>query len=196
MLAVAAAWPDVIDRIAATVGKQIIAESQIRDLLRIAAYEQKRPYSETPLLRQQSLQDLINQTLIKREMELTRFPAPRAEQVDAEWERLRSLHGEASAEAMRAAGLRETVLREYAVWRVTLLNFIEYRFRPGVRFTEEELADFYEEQSAGWRREGKTPPPLAEVRRELEQLLTARYVDQALDRWLGEQRTQNKIVIR
>ena len=47
-----------------------------------------------------------------------------------------------------------------------------------------------------WKKQDKPVPPLEDVRGDLERLLTARFVDQALDRWLGDQRTQTSIVFK
>jgi hypothetical protein len=47
-----------------------------------------------------------------------------------------------------------------------------------------------------WQEQKKPIPAFEDVRTDLERLLTSKYVDNALDRWLGDQRTQTTIVFK
>ena len=72
---------DIIDRIAITVGNQVITESQIDEELRITAFLNRDKLDVSDDARKQAANRLIDQALVKREMELSHYPFPQA--VDA-----------------------------------------------------------------------------------------------------------------
>ena len=73
---------------------------------------------------------------------------------------------------------------------------MQYRFQPGVSVGDNEIRDLYNQESARLKAQGKATPPFEEARKDLEAVLTERHVDEALERWLVEQRSQTSIVIK
>jgi hypothetical protein len=187
---------ELIDRIAATVGRQVITDSQIAEEIAVAAFLDAKPPDWSERNRDQTANRLIDQTLIRREIEATRFPQATAAEGAHLLDQLRAATPGDFQAALKSAHLTEAILAQHFEWQVTFLRFVEYRFRPGIQIPEGDLRDFYEKQVAVWRQQNKPIPSLEDSRPDLERLLGSRYVDQALDRWLGDQRTQTQIVFK
>jgi len=72
---------------------------------------------------------------------------------------------------------------------------VEVRFRPGVSVPDEEIRAYYDEQIRA-RSTPEATPAFEEARLKIEEILTQQRVDNALDRWLGQTRTQSRIRYR
>ena len=191
----AAARSEIIDRIAASVGKQVLTESQVTEEIRVTALLDVKPADWSAENRTRTLSRLVDQMLIRREIEATRFQEAPLEEGLKLLEQLKTAMKDFPA-ALAANHLTEPVVARHLQYQVTFLRFVDYRFKPSIEVTEADLKDFYASQAEEWKKQGKAVPPLDEVRDDLELLLTSKYVDQALDRWLGDQRTQTSIIFK
>lgn len=188
---------EIIDRIAIVVGRQVITVSQIETEVKVTAFLSGLPSPAlTPELKRQAANRLIDQTLIRREIELTRFPSPKPEEAKPLLEQARRIHGDQFDAALRDAKLAEDDLNQHLLWQLALLRFVQYRFQPGISVSDQELRDLFNQESAKLKAQGRPTPPFEDVRKELETLLTERAVDQALERWLAEQRAQSSVTIK
>jgi hypothetical protein len=184
---------DIIDRIAITVGNQVITESQIDEEIRITAFLNREKLDITPASRKQAAGRLIEQALVKREMDLSHYPLPKAEDATAA---LTSLRGTYANEAEFNAGLEsysisEADLARRLLWQFTLLHFIDYRFRPGIQIPSADVQTYYKQQVSAWEQQGVKPiPSLEESRDQIEEILTQKRIDQALDQWMADARKQ------
>jgi len=186
LLASVCGHAEVIDRIAVSVGKQVITESQIVEEIQVTAFLNRQPVTITPDEKRQAAERLVEQTLMRRDMEFTHYPLPALSEGDAE---LRAQ--QASSEDLRKYGITEDELRQHLWWQLTMLRFIDYRFRPAIQITDAEIRDYYSKKRAEWEQEGAAKiPSLEESRADVEKILTAERVDQAVDRWLGDARTR------
>ena len=186
---------EIIDRIAATVGKQVITESQVTEEIRVTAFLDDKPADWSDANRTRTLNRLVDQALIRREIEATRFQEAPIEEGNQLLVQLKEARQGVDV-ALTASHLPEALVAKHLQWQVTFLRFVDYRFKPSVEVTESDLKDYYTSQSEEWKKENKPVPAFEDVRDDLEKLLTAKYVDQALDRWLGDQRTQTSIVFK
>src|SRR5438105_2863832 len=64
---------EIIDRVAAAVGKQVITDSQVTEEIRVTAFLDGQPADFTEANRTRALNRLVDQVLIRREIEATRF---------------------------------------------------------------------------------------------------------------------------
>ena len=104
---------------------------------------------------------------------------------------------EAFRAALIEAGVSESQVERHFQLQVQILRFLDYRFRPAVQITEEEIAELYGKQSTEWKSKRADPPPALDASRaDLIAVLTRERADRALDRWLGEARTREQIVYR
>ena len=88
-------------------------------------------------------------------------------------------------------GITEDALKRHLRWQLTLLRFVDFRFRPGIQIPDADVQAYYQEQRSEWQKKGVQPiPSLDETRDQIEEILTQKGIDQALDRWMMDVQTQ------
>lgn len=183
---------EVIDRIAVSVGNQVITEAQIIDEIRVTSFLNRQKPEFTPDQKKAAAERLIEQTLMKREMDLSHYPLP--DMAEADPLLAEALRGR---EPLAGTGITEQDLKEHLWWQLTMLRFIEFRFRPSVQIPEAAIKDFYDKKRIEWEKQGLNPvPSLEDSRADIEKVLTQQRVDHAMDRWLGDTRTRVEILYR
>lgn len=190
---------EIIDRIVISVGNQVITESQIEEEIRITAFLNRAKLDLNSAEKKKAAARLIEQTLVKREMDFSRYPMPSLSDADAS---LKSVNARFANEALRddavrQYGVTEEALRTHLWWQLTVLRFIEYRFSPGIQVSDAEVQAHYQRQVAKWRELGMNPiPTLEEAHDQIAEILTQQRIDEGLERWLVETRKQVTIRYR
>jgi len=185
---------EVLDRVAVRVGAQVITESAVRRHLRMEAFVENREPDLGAEARRKAAERLIDQTLVRRELELNRYPTPPASEVEANLEGIRKGRNEdagAFASSLARYGFSEEELRNEVFYEIALLRFVDFRFSPGVQVSEEETQQAYEKEVV--QRRNTAPPALEEARAGIVKLLTYRKTTAALEQWLAQARQQVKI---
>jgi hypothetical protein len=136
---------------------------------------------------------------VKREMALSHYPLP---QVGDASTALTSVKATFPSEteytaALESYGISEADLTRRLLWQFTLLRFIEYRFRPAIQIPDADVQTYYRQQVSGWEQQGIKPvPSLEDSRDQIEEILTQKRIDQALDQWLADTRKQAAVSYR
>jgi len=125
---------EVVDRLAIAVGRQTITELQLDEELRVTAFLNNQPISRTQDAKRAAADRLVEQLLIEREMDLSRYPGPDEVEFKSYIARVQSTYGTPSRfrNLLRQYDLSESVLDEHLKRQLAILRFIEYRFRSGV----------------------------------------------------------------
>jgi hypothetical protein len=90
-------------------------------------------------------------------------------------------------DALRDYGITADELTRRLWWQLTLLRFIDYRFRPGIRVPAADVQAYYRAQVTQWEQNGTKPiPSLEEARDRIEEILTQKQIDKALDQWIKD----------
>jgi len=133
LLCIAGARAVVLDRIAVTVGKDVITETEVDQAIRITALLN----GDTPVYNAKSRREaagrLVDQDLIRRDMELSKWPQPEPEAVTKLLEQVkRERFGRDTGyrQALQRSGTTEAELLEYLRWQLATLRYTESRFRP------------------------------------------------------------------
>jgi hypothetical protein len=191
VLLVLAARAELLDRIAITVGKDVITEQQIYEQLRIAAFLDGVP----PEFTQQQLRDtadrMVLQRLVLQDMEANGFPLPTNQEVDRALRESREKHwGSITAfeQAARQANVSTQAVTEFLKRLIATIKYIDFRFKPAVRISDATLLERYETKYNPLDPEAGDPPEFDEVRQALEDEIIAERVDEAVDRWLQDAR--------
>jgi hypothetical protein len=197
LLLAAACRAEVVDRIAICAGTQVITELQLDEEMRVTAFLNRQPVTESDAARRAAADRLIDQILIEREMQLSRYPLPEESDVNRYLAQVE--HQFPSQDAFQAAlehyGLTLDVLRAHLRLQLTMLRFIDYRFRPEVAVSDADIAAYYEAELRHWRPgKGAKPPSLDASRDEIRNLLAAQRADEALNAWLDQSRRQVRLV--
>lgn len=189
---------EIVDRIAITAGRQVITELQLDEELRVAAFLNHQPIARDANARRAAADRLIEQLLIKRDLDLSHYPPPSPAAVDEFVEQVRAAipGSEDFDEMLRKYDLDQAVLREHLATQLTILQFIEFRFRPDLGVSPTDIENYYQGELARWKAEhgSAKPPTLANSRESIRKALTEQRTDEALDAWLAESRKQVAIV--
>lgn len=185
---------EIIDRIAVSVEKRVITESEILRQMRVTAFLNHEQPEITPVNKRAMADKLVEQLFIRRELETSRYPTAPPD-ISANYKAIRGKYGsdEEYNQALAKARITDADVQEALQWQATLLDFVEQRFRPGIQIPASEIREYYDLQAA--LNPGKLPP-FEEAKDEIETILTSQRVDNALDRWLGQSRTQSQVRYR
>ncbi len=187
---------EILDRLALSLGDEIITEQQLLLHLRTAALLNGEPSKETPADRRRAAQKLIELALIRIEMQTNRYPLPDDAQMKAALEAIKKQRfGGDDATYKRALAqskVGEAELLDSLKWQLAILSFIDFRFRPGVQIPEEEIRDYfqydYPKEFAGRIKESYN-----QARPEILELLTQQRIDNLLDRWLNQTEAATRV---
>ncbi len=194
--------PEVIDRIAVSVGYQAITESEIELAIRITSFINGDKPDLSPQSRRKAAERLADQMLIRNEMKLSRYPMPPRDEARPEIEELaRNRFGNNRAafeKALQDYKITRDDLLDYFWWQSTFLRFVDVRFRPGVQVTDEEMRDYFEHHILPLAKKANPGQPVTfeEYRDRIEQTLVGQRVDQEIERWLERARRRTQIVFR
>ena len=171
----------------------MITESQIDEEVRVTEFLNGEKLDLSAGERKKAADRLIEQALVKREMDLSRYPLPELADADKQFEMLRASYADPAQfeNALQTYGITTDEVKRRLWWQLTLLRFVEFRFRPGIQISDSDVQAYYKQQVVKWQQEGvRTIPSLEEARPQIEEILTQQRIDEELDRWLAEVRMQ------
>jgi hypothetical protein len=188
-----------VDRLAVAVGSTVITELQIDEDLRVAALLNGQPITRDPDSRRAAADRLVEQLLIQHEIDLSHYPAPSVEEVNTLYSSIEATMGGAQRlkQLLSQYDISEQTLRAHLSAQLATLRFIEFRFRPDVNISENEIEAAYRRKVSAQQaaNPGKPTPQLdANEHAQLVQSLTEQRTDAALESWLAESRKQVNIV--
>jgi hypothetical protein len=184
---------EIIDRIVITAGNQVITQSQVDDEVRVTAFLNREKLDLGVDPRKQAADRLIEQALIKREMDLSHYPLPELSDAGESLQSIKAMYSSDAEfkQALEGYGISPDELTRRLWWQLTLLRFIDYRFRPGIQIPPADVQAYYRQQLSEWEQKGIKPiPSLDESRDQIEEILTQKRIDQALDQWIKDTRSQ------
>jgi peptidyl-prolyl cis-trans isomerase SurA len=193
-IAAGSSQAEIIDRIAVSVANRVITQSEIERQIRITAFLNGEKPEFTAANRRQTAERLVEQTLIRREIATTRYIT--SETVSEPlYQEFRKQYKDDAAynQALAGYGITDADVKEAFNWQSTLLDFVEARFRPGVQLSDADLKDYFDTELAPKLAAAGEKPSFDEAKDKVEAILTQQRVDNALDRWLGQARTQTRI---
>jgi hypothetical protein len=188
---------DIVDRVAVSVGDQVITQSQILDDIRVTAFLNNETPNFSADARRDAADRLIAQLLIRREMESSGYPMPALSEADAPEQALIARFGgeQGYQRALEKYGITREQVKQALWFQITTVRFIDYRFRPAVQAPRAAVQAEYERHVEQWKARGeKNIPTFDEARSAMEQVVLEQRANQALDVWLGETRKQLSII--
>jgi hypothetical protein len=191
---------EILDRIAVNVGSSVITETEILKQIRLIALQNGQPPDFSKANMRLVAGKMVEQVLIRREIQANKYMSVEAPNPEPMLEAIRKRYPntEAYQTALGEYGVTEDDLKKQMQWQMTLLLFIDVRFRPGIQVPESEMRDYFEKTYLPeWQKTHTgTPPTFEQSKSEVESLITADLADHAMDRWLGQTRTQTQIRFR
>jgi peptidyl-prolyl cis-trans isomerase SurA len=188
---------EVIDRIAVVVGNAIVKASDISRDLRVAAFLNREPLSTTGAVRRKAAERLVDQAIIREQIQRGGYTMPSDEEADAVLQQLKRDRFKGSDSQMRQElsryHLTAEQLKQHLLWQLAVLRFIDQRFRPGVMVTDEEVREHYDKHTAELRRQFPKASNFEALEPKIRASLEAGRVDQNFDRWLADTRKRSSI---
>jgi hypothetical protein len=182
----------IVDRLAVIVGQQTITQLQLDEEIRVTALLNHGPIMRDVETRRAAADRLVEQLLIRREMEQSRYPLPDEQDVNLYVEQIRRQNGGSTGfgKTLATYDLSESTLRQHLESQLVALRFVEYRFRPDAAISDEDIETAYRHKAE----DSNTKPTLEASREPIRAELTEARTDAALSAWLAERRRQVNIV--
>jgi peptidyl-prolyl cis-trans isomerase SurA len=200
LLVAAGLHAEIIDRIAVSVGNQAVTTSDIDREIRVTALLNRSQPDFSPAARRATADRMVEQRLILRELENSRYLAPPASEIDPILEKFKKdnfASDDAYFRALADAGIADRQVRDELLWQRRLLLFIDVRFRPSAQVSEQDIEDYFHktvEPAAEAAHPGQ-PVTLDEYRDQIQEKLTGEQVDKQMTAWLANARQRSEVVV-
>jgi hypothetical protein len=187
----------IIDQIAIVVGNAVIKDSDIERDIRVVSFLNRQKLSFDLSMRKEAANRLIDQSLIQREIDVGEYQVPPESDADKlllDTQKERAATAEAFSRMLARYGLSVEQLRAHLYWQLTVLRFIDQRFRPAVLVTEDDVQNYYREHASDFRTtSGGQPKSLDEVRNEIREIITNERINRQFDAWIRARRRSTNI---
>lgn len=134
-LLIPAAQAVTFDRIAVTVGKDVITESEVNEEVRVTAFLNSAPLDSSAQARRAAADRLVDQYLIRQEMELAQYGEPSSKETEDMLRQFKSQHFSSESEyraALARYGVTEDQVKAHLAWQLAAIRFTDQRFQPGI----------------------------------------------------------------
>ena len=194
LLASALPAATVLDRVAIVVNNHVIKASDIDRDLRLTEFLNNERLSETAADQKKSADRLIDQQVIRNEVATGRYSRPSAEDADRLLEQIRrERYGNSQPrlqQALTRYGLTVEDLRSQLFWQLSVLRFINERFRAAVLVSDDDIRNYYDQHRAQFR--GSFEQSQQAIRTQLE----GEQVNREFETWLEGARRRADIQYR
>ena len=196
-LAAAASDAVVIDRMAVIVGRHVVKTSDIELDARVTQFLNQERLNSSVEEKRKSAERLIDQEIIRQEIIAGGFRRPAEEEgraVEAQFVRDRYQGSEARLrEALKRYDLSEEQFRAKLLWQLTVLRFIDQRFRNGVLVSDDEVRTYYDQHAAELRRQHPGNSSFESLEETIRRSLEGERIDQNFNAWLEQARNRIRI---
>lgn len=196
LLASSLAFSVIIDRIAIIVNNQIIKQSDIDRDIRVTDFLNHDPLSFSLAAEKQAANRLIDQAFVRHEVHLGDYPTATFQDADAELSQLEKDRFKTEAalkQELHRYGLDIPDLKFTFRWQLTVLRFIDVRFKPAALVTDQQVQQYYNSHLSALRRAHPNAYSLEDLRSDIHDTLVGEKVNQLFFAWLDEQRKDAKI---
>jgi hypothetical protein len=191
-----AAQAVIIDRVAIQAGNSIIKDSDIVRDIRLTDFLNGEQLDLGAAARKTAASRLIDQVFIRREIRIGDYPTASLDQAKKQIDALEGKRYKTAAalqEALARYGLTEADLQMHLQWQLTVLNFIDARFKPAAYISDDEIEKYYNSHRSELQNQNPGKTTLNDLRPVIQSSLSAQKVNQIFFAWLNEQRQNNKV---
>lgn len=201
-----ASEPVVLDRVVAVVNRKAILSSDIAEEIHMTVLEPPTG-QQAPETSSAALDRLVSRTLIQQQIreEDAQTSSNTEEAVRQRVVALRrtlpacarmNCSTDAGWSAFLSANrLTDADVERYMRARVEILNFIEDRFRAGIRNSQDEIEHYYRDTLLPQYGNAQKPPQLEEVSKQIDEILLQQKVNALFSAWLENLRKQGDVEI-
>ena len=94
---------------------------------------------------------------------------------------------------MQRYGLTEAELREQLLWQITVLQFINQRFRGGVVVTDQDIRSYYDQHIAELQREYPKNNSFDALAPKIRDMLEGERINGSFNEWLDQARKSERV---
>ena len=195
-----------LDHVVAMIGSNVLLQSDVEQEMHLSALEplQVLPGQNTP---DSALRRLIDRTLIleqmKQQLQPTTAPALEGAKSLAELKTqipaCVQFHCDTAGgwdKFLAANDLTPELVGERWGQRIAILQYIDLRFRSGIRISQDQIAAYYHDTLApALAKENQQAPPLAGVASRIQEILLQQQVSGLFQDWLSSLRDQGNVQI-
>ena len=182
----------IVDRIAVIAGTHVIKTSDIDRDIRLTDFLNRAPLDFSVSAKREAAERLITQEIIRDEIVSGGYRRPpEAEAVDLEGQLRRDRFGGSEqrlVEGLHRYGLTEAELGAQLLWQITVLQFIDERFRGGVVVTLDEVRDFYDARYVDLRKQYPKDNSFETLEPKIRTQLEGRRINDSFNEWLDQAR--------
>ena len=188
VVCMASANAEIVDRISVIIDGHIIKHSDIIKDIRLTDLLNHDTPTFNVNEQKKALARLIDQALIRKELQAGLYSSPQPSEVDALLQQLKQSFGSEATyrNALKSYLVSEDDLRKHLNWQLTVLRFINIRFASGAQVPDAEVRTYYQQHLPDLRRAGKPKLDLESLRPEIEQAIAGERVNQQFFAWLDE----------
>jgi peptidyl-prolyl cis-trans isomerase SurA len=188
VVCIASANAEIVDRISVIIDGHIIKHSDIIKDIRLTDLLNHDTPTFSTGEQKKALARLIDQSLIRKELQAGLYSSPQPSEVDTLLQQLKQSFGSEAAyrNALKAYLVSEEDLRKHLNWQLTVLRFINIRFASGAQIPDAEVRTYYQQHLPDFRRAGEPKLDLESLRSEIEQAIAGERVNQQFFAWLDE----------
>lgn len=190
----------VLDRMAVIVGRHVIKTSDIDWDLRVTAFLNREPLSVNPQAMRQSAERLIDQEIIRQEIVSGNYRRPlESDATTLETQLKRDRFGGSDVrmrDELQRYRITESQLRAQLLWQLTVLRFIDQRFRPAVIVTDEEAHAYYDQHLAELRQQHPADNSFEALEPKVRTLVEGQRINENFNQWLEQARKGTRIEYR
>ena len=196
--------PRVLDSVVAIVNGDVLLESDVEQEQRLEGL-QLQPAGENTLVN--AAQHLVTRTLIEQRMKAQGDPTKASdEQVTKTIADLRKqlpgcapAHCETEAgwqKFLAARGLSAEEVNQSWRERLTILAYVDERFRAGIRVSHADIENYYQQQLVPqFTAKHQTAPPLKQLQTRIQEVLLQEQVTKQMDDWEQTLRQEGSVQI-
>jgi len=196
-LSLSASGAVVLDRIAAIAGKHIVKLSDIDRDIRLTDFLNGSQLDFSAAARKQSAERLITQQIIRDEIVTGGYRRPLESQAATlESQLIRDQFGGSSQRfhaALQRYGISQPELRDQLLWQLTVLQFINERFRAGIVVTDDDLHKYYDQHAAELKRQYPKDGNFQALEPKIRETLEGERINEEFNEWLDQARQNVKV---
>ena len=185
------AQAEIIDRVAISVGSEVITLSEVKEEVRVTAFLNSEPVQFTAKILRETGERMVDQLMIRNENVTSRFGSANDSDVTTMIDEIvRSrFQGDPTAYQAELARyeLTESILKEHVRWQLTAMRYISVRFGTGVQVRPVEVEDYFKREI-----QPRLPPDskatAEDYRERIETALLEERANQEADAWIKEAR--------
>jgi len=200
LLASAVPGAVVLDRVAVVVGKRAIKLSDIERDIRVTAFLNRGAVDTSPAARCKSAERLVDQSVIRDEIATGDYERATDEEAAGLLNNLRRDRFGGSEAGLRQEltkyGVTQDQIIEAMRWQLTVLRFIEERFRPAVLITDDAVRTYYDQHLNELRKQNPRDSSFHTLEPKIREQLASAEVDKQFDAWLAEKRTNDRVAFK